>query len=217
MINKITPIETIYNGYRFRSRLEARWAVFFDNLDIQYEYEKDGYDLGNEGWYLPDFYLPNMRSGMFIEVKPMEEDSDNSIASKKIEALTKLTGKDSAIVFGDPFEQVARYGGDQGLNYGYTLYMGDDEHVGMDFPFFFCVCPWCLKAGFEFDGRGARVCGYQKHYEKAEDALNAIEHLGHWRVDDKCYTGNHSRIYNAALIARQARFEHGNTPKEREK
>ena len=23
------PIETMYRGYRFRSRLEARWAVFF--------------------------------------------------------------------------------------------------------------------------------------------------------------------------------------------
>lgn len=27
--NSIKPIETIYNGYHFRSRLEARWAVFF--------------------------------------------------------------------------------------------------------------------------------------------------------------------------------------------
>ena len=28
----IKAIETVYNGYRFRSRLEARWAVFFDAL-----------------------------------------------------------------------------------------------------------------------------------------------------------------------------------------
>ena len=35
----IKPIETIYKGYRFRSRLEARWAVFFDALGIEYEYE----------------------------------------------------------------------------------------------------------------------------------------------------------------------------------
>ncbi len=33
------PIETIYNGFRFRSRLEARWAVFFDAVEIKYEYE----------------------------------------------------------------------------------------------------------------------------------------------------------------------------------
>jgi hypothetical protein len=38
-------IETAYNGYRFRSRLEARWAVFFDALGIRYQYEKEGFDL----------------------------------------------------------------------------------------------------------------------------------------------------------------------------
>jgi hypothetical protein len=30
---EIKAIETSYKGYRFRSRLEARWAVFFDALD----------------------------------------------------------------------------------------------------------------------------------------------------------------------------------------
>ena len=55
---EIKAIETIYNGYRFRSRLEARWAVFFDEIGIKYEYEKEGYDLGKLGWYLPDFWLP---------------------------------------------------------------------------------------------------------------------------------------------------------------
>lgn len=40
-------IETIYNGYRFRSRLEARWAIFFDELKIKYQYELEGYELPN--------------------------------------------------------------------------------------------------------------------------------------------------------------------------
>ena len=53
----IRAIETKYNGYRFRSRLEARWAVFFDSLRIEYEYEKEGYELPS-GRYLPDFWLP---------------------------------------------------------------------------------------------------------------------------------------------------------------
>ena len=54
-MSDIKPIETIYNGYRFRSRLEARWAVFFDALGIEYEYEPEGFDLGNGTYYLPDF------------------------------------------------------------------------------------------------------------------------------------------------------------------
>jgi hypothetical protein len=64
----IKAIETVYNGYRFRSRTEARWAVFFDALGIKYEYEAEGYDLGALGWYLPDFWLPD--AGWHIEVKP---------------------------------------------------------------------------------------------------------------------------------------------------
>lgn len=35
--HRIKPIETKYKGYRFRSRLEARWAVFFDALGISWE------------------------------------------------------------------------------------------------------------------------------------------------------------------------------------
>ncbi len=62
-------IETIYNGYRFRSRLEARWAVFFDTLGVKWEYEGEGYDL-NGTWYLPDFWLPEQEC--FIEIKGAE-------------------------------------------------------------------------------------------------------------------------------------------------
>lgn len=66
----IKPIETNYKGYRFRSRLEARWAVFFDALGVAWDYEKEGYDLGDAGWYLPDFWLPSL--GIFVEIKPGE-------------------------------------------------------------------------------------------------------------------------------------------------
>jgi hypothetical protein len=31
---KIKAIETRYKGYRFRSRLEARWSVFFDAMEL---------------------------------------------------------------------------------------------------------------------------------------------------------------------------------------
>jgi hypothetical protein len=63
----LKPIETRYYGYCFRSRLEARWAVFLDTLGVAYEYEKEGYDLAVAGWYLPDFWLPVKEC--WIEVK----------------------------------------------------------------------------------------------------------------------------------------------------
>ena len=51
----IKAIETKYQGYRFRSRLEARWAVFLDALGVEWEYEPEGFDLGDGQAYLPDF------------------------------------------------------------------------------------------------------------------------------------------------------------------
>ena len=55
----IKPIETKYNGFRFRSRLEARWAVFFDMIGLKYEYEVEGFEM-NGIRYLPDFYIPSL-------------------------------------------------------------------------------------------------------------------------------------------------------------
>ena len=67
----IKPIETEYNGYRFRSRLEARWAVFFDAMGIEYDYEPEGF-VGFDGIkYLPDFYLPGEM--LYVEVKGSDE------------------------------------------------------------------------------------------------------------------------------------------------
>lgn len=76
MGSDIKPIETRYKGYRFRSRLEARWAVFFDNMGLRWRYEVEGFDLGERGWYLPDFYLPDW--GCFVEIKPDIPD-DNTV------------------------------------------------------------------------------------------------------------------------------------------
>ena len=39
--DKLKPIPTVYKGYRFRSRLEARWAVFFDACGAKWEYEPE--------------------------------------------------------------------------------------------------------------------------------------------------------------------------------
>jgi hypothetical protein len=64
----IKAIETFYKGYRFRSRLEARWAVLFDSAGIEWVYEQEGYTLSDGQNYLPDFWLP--RWGVFAEVKP---------------------------------------------------------------------------------------------------------------------------------------------------
>lgn len=86
----IKPIETRYKGYRFRSRLEARWAVFFDTCGYTWEYEPEGYDIGNGIWYLPDFRLSGRDSNgdfnvFIIEVKPSEDGQKDP----KVEAFRK--------------------------------------------------------------------------------------------------------------------------------
>lgn len=65
----IKAIPTKYNDILFRSRLEARWAVYFDLMGIEYLYEPEGYNLDGV-YYLPDFYLPKV--SMFAEVKPFD-------------------------------------------------------------------------------------------------------------------------------------------------
>jgi hypothetical protein len=72
-------IETHYAGYRFRSRLEARWAVLFDAAEIEWQYEPQGYLVDVAGLkrpYLPDFWLPGVRSGIWCEVKGSPEGLD---------------------------------------------------------------------------------------------------------------------------------------------
>lgn len=63
----IKAIETKYRGHLFRSRLEARWAVFFTALGVKWEYEKEGYELPDGTRYLPDFWLPHL--SLWVEVK----------------------------------------------------------------------------------------------------------------------------------------------------
>lgn len=69
-------IDTFYNGNYFRSRLEARWAFFFDQAGIKYLYEPEGFKSEKGICYLPDFYLPDTylrnkeTKGIYIEIKP---------------------------------------------------------------------------------------------------------------------------------------------------
>lgn len=82
----IKAIQTVYKGYKFRSRLEARWAVFFDALGLDWEYEPEGYELPDGTWYLPDFYIHN--DNTFIEIK-----SDSSFIPSMVIRDAYLAGK----------------------------------------------------------------------------------------------------------------------------
>lgn len=63
-MGRMRAIPTVYAGVQFRSRLEARWAAFFDVVGWPWEYEP--LDLAG---YIPDFVLA-FPMPMLVEVKP---------------------------------------------------------------------------------------------------------------------------------------------------
>lgn len=80
----IQAIPTKYKHTTFRSRLEARWAVFFDELEIKWNYEKEGFLLDGLP-YLPDFDLPTFQGGCYVEVKPIEfTEEENEKANRLV-------------------------------------------------------------------------------------------------------------------------------------
>jgi hypothetical protein len=185
----IQPIETHYAGCRFRSRLEARWAVFFDVLGIRWEYEPQGYVLPS-GPYLPDFQLFGLggdgcRCGatfIWFEVKPPTGASDYD---KRWTELAESTGLPLIVAFGMP-----RPDGDMICSDDYgTNWMDLFEADGGDNNRAFCTCAVCGKLGITYEGRSGRVCAHG--------------------ADDHGTSANDERILSAYRAARSARFEHG--------
>ena len=83
----IPPVPTVYKGRQYRSRLEAKWAAFFDLVGWQYEYEPC--DLN--GWF-PDFAIYGKRldgkeTTILCEVKPIVA-FDERTAERRRNALT---------------------------------------------------------------------------------------------------------------------------------
>ena len=143
-------IETVYRGHKFRSRQEARWAVFFDQFGIKWQYEKEGYKLGTLGNYLPDFWLPDLH--IFCEVKA-QKPSDREIA--KALALAELSGHDVAVV-----SLVPQAYGDSENYYGYRCFAG---HPCTDDGYYFSKCDVCGTYGYTYSGYIRQCdCGNEK-------------------------------------------------------
>lgn len=128
-------IQTRYAGCHFRSRTEARWAVFFDHLGIEWRYELEGWEFGGVR-YLPDFWLPEQQCWM--EVKGTEP---TEAEWQKAYFLAEGTGRPVFIFYGE----VGPDGTAQRFANGW-----DDEQM-------WCECPHCGSFGIEYHGRAARL------------------------------------------------------------
>jgi hypothetical protein len=185
---EIRAIETHYRGYRFRSRLEARWAVFFDALGFDWDYEPQGYVLLDGSYYLPDFYVRTI--DRWIEIKPpldawpkhrvwdaMPDPYDDQERTPDEEAMIRF-GLRFVLLAGEPYADPA------GSKYcGYVH--ADEGHL-------FCECPRCGKIGIQFEARAGRLC----------DCFDT----------DRGHNGLSPNLVRAYQAARGARFEHGETP-----
>jgi hypothetical protein len=111
-MSELRAIQTHFDGYHFRSRLEARWAYFLNAMGIKYYYEREGYDLDGE-CYLPDFEIPlididevnqtwrESERCVYLEIKPTQPSKEEIGKAAK---LAKLSFRPVAIIHGEPYE-----------------------------------------------------------------------------------------------------------------
>lgn len=219
----VKAIETVYKGYRFRSRLEARWAVFFDAAGIQYRYETEGFKTESGDMYLPDFYLPEYR--MYAEVKGDEEQYRNDLPRiikflegenatiKRLIVLGNIPySKESGgiywfpVMYYHPLEDriVREYKTiiwfDRGYNARFVLdwatnYSYETRETYYKVPIF--------DRGQGYDG----TISYEKLDPIPDDEMNPDFNDHPVRHGFKS-----ERLIEAYRKARQARFEHGETP-----
>ena len=208
-MGKMKPIQTEYKGYLFRSRLEARWAVFFDACGVDWEYEPEGYDLGNGIHYLPDFLLHKVQFGGYGSGSEFSE-----IRSLYVEVKGQMTQADSEKILA--FYKAGLADGLPAISDTPVLVLGDippgatlDERRSWVVAESSGPSQWAARA-FNFgtvDGMdctafpGVNREGYLELFGQAEEYNR--------RFMDRRAT---ERAYR---LARQARFEHGKTPEIR--
>ena len=195
----IKAIETEYNGYKFRSRLEARWAVFFDAAGIEYEYEPEGFELSDGTKYLPDFYLPWFKC--YVEIKPLSiNKSDKTAAKNKLVQLFE-EHKHCAVMLccGQPFDNEIKY------------LINECDEGGGSFDL------W-VPASFAMGCFGKRWINIFVDYNSSKSEIEFCS--GGYTENLNCAIYQDypdAKLFCEALDwykvkARQARFEHGETP-----
>jgi len=143
----LTAIETEYNGYRFRSRIEARWAVMFDALDLKYRYEMEGFELADGRWYLPDFWLPDLPGlgrgspGWWVEIKGQAPTEEEHVKA----ALLAQQGRQGVLLLWSNFDTDSALNDELMFHYDHRGIFHVEQ--GWCFP-----CVYSLLIPFQTDG-----------------------------------------------------------------
>lgn len=156
----LKAIETYWRGNRYRSRLEARWAVFMDAMDIEYRYEPEGFDLDGL-WYLPDFWLP--KQAIWLEIKPVEPDDGEA---EKAHRLAQASQRPVLILWGDIPNLSPRALAQSAYLYDAWQHAETGEwERGWDCCYWWTECTTCRTVGLVFSGYADRLpCSCEHAY-----------------------------------------------------
>jgi hypothetical protein len=151
----IEPQKTWFDGILFRSQVEARWAIFFNVLEINYEYEKRRFDLGDRVRYLPDFWLPYQLC--WVEVKGALPTTKERDKARRLACHTRFN---VYIFYGHTLYHRVPLQIPSNLDwYSYSahVFFANGEE---DDSYWWCECPICGSLGLQEEGRVAHLpCG----------------------------------------------------------
>ena len=193
--HSLKPIPTEYKGHLFRSRLEARWAVFFDACGVEWEYEPEGFDLGDGIHYLPDFLLHGVvgraEGDLYVEVKGRMNAYDAEKIKRFAEAGMPENGKSSTAIL--------------------VVSQIPDGNDALDIEDYISEKAYADNHGFPCPFNFETIDG---DYFAAHPGINLdgkFELFG----DDSTYLCemDENATVRAYKLARQARFEYGETPR----
>ena len=204
----IAVIQTIYRGYRFRSQLEAKWAFFFDMLQVEWVYEPEGFTVHTDGrsvCYLPDFYLP--ATDTWVEVKGWEGGLRTDAA--RIETVIREMGRSG------------RIRPDSAHSLPGLLLLGPvpEAHAGLTLhpivvPDASGNLAWAWAGWVQQGMTHAHLTGASC---ESSDDLPREWSLNHWPVDpdrlDGVLLDCNRAVAEAQRQARFARFDHGDVPR----
>jgi hypothetical protein len=178
----IAAIPTVYRGRTYRSRLEAKWAAFFDRIGWRHEYEP--FDLG--AWS-PDFLLPDLDT--LVEVKPwVEFDRDTAFRAAQAAEYKQVLLTMAAPQNLDLVVNLGWFLGDAGWHHAFVGWVQAEERPQFNADIMFPdvkdgrAAGWQAAGGGYWDSGvlGESVYAYPDHTMKLwADACNAVQ----WEPD----------------------------------
>ena len=212
MAETIQAIETIWAGCKFRSRLEARWAVFFNAIgytigeDCLYEYQDVVSFDGTR--YLPDFYFPKEK--IYAEVKGTTEALQKD--SKKLGICIDYGGplSDGIIILGNiPDYTRISWGNIPMFPFLYNYKGVIEENATFVYQKgYFGQRIVCKDSSIIL-----KIFSYERSFDcEAEEIPKSTKVENRWTYYDNLRASEFQDLKDAYKKARHARFEHGEYP-----